>query len=272
MPATSNPRIRTLGLRTDLAIERDRSVVSEHETFVAVQTPSHPAYYFGNYLIFDRPPGVGDDARWIESFEAIFGANPAVRHAAFAWSGDAGHVRRFLERGYTVQHRAVLTASRPCTFTAPEGLHVRRLRDDGDWQAQYQLSMATRDAAYEETGYAQFKAAQVAYHRELSERFGTWLGMFDGALLAGSCGIYAVGDGIARYQDVGVVPAYRNRGIARCLISAAGRLASERFGAKQIVIVAEAGDFPRKIYERCGFTLFERECALWIAARNHIAA
>jgi GNAT superfamily N-acetyltransferase len=65
-----------------------------------------------------------------------------------------------------------------------------------------------------------------------------------------------------------VLPAYRNRGVARALVSAAGRVAVERFGAALLVIVAEADDFPRRIYERCGFTLFQRERALWTAARD----
>jgi GNAT superfamily N-acetyltransferase len=268
MPATSEPRIRTLGLRTDLSIERERSIVTEHRGFVAVRTPCNPGYHFGNSLIFDRAPQSGDEQRWPQLFEAVFAGDPQVRHAAFAWSEDDGEVHGFLARKYTQQRRAVLTASTVRTFELPAGLHVRELHGDEDWHAQYELGMATREAVYEEAGYTQFKAAQVAYHRAIAERFGMWLGTFDGARLVGSCGIFAAGDGNARYRDVGVLPAYRNRGIARALVSAAGRLAIERFGAKRLVIVAEADDFPRRIYERCGFTLLERERALWISARE----
>lgn len=269
MPAISESRIRTLGLRTDLAIESGRSQISEHDGFIAVRTPSNPGYHFGNFLIFDAPPQAGDEDRWPMLFEELFGGDSRVRHAAFAWSvaDQAQQVEGFIDRGYTLEERVVLTASHLRDFPSPDGLYVRRFRCDNDWNAQFELSMATRDEVHEAAGYARFKAAQIAYHREISERFGAWLGVFDGERLAGSCGIYSIGDGIARYQDVGVLPAYRNRGIARSLVSAAGRFAIERFGATQLVIVANAGDFARRIYERCGFAAYQDECALWIAAR-----
>lgn len=269
MPATSDPRIRTLGLRTDLEVDRDRTVVTEHAGFIAVRTPSDPSYHFGNYLIFDEPPRAGDGDRWAQLFDEVFANDPRVRHGAFAWSGeDAGEIGGFIARGYTVQDRAVLAAAEIREFAIPQGLHVRALRSEDDWNAQFALSMETREDVYEEEGYARFKAGQIAYHRLISERFGVWLGMFEGERLAGSCGIFRAGEGIARYQDVGVLPAYRNRGIARCLVGAAGRYAIENFGAKQVVIVAIADDFPRGIYERCGLTLYQRERALWIAHRK----
>ncbi|HLI94704.1 MAG TPA: GNAT family N-acetyltransferase [Candidatus Baltobacteraceae bacterium] len=268
MPAISDPRIRTLGLQTGLAIERGRATVREHGDAISVHTPSNPGYYFGNLLIFDRPPGVGDELRWPMRFAQLFAGDPRVRHAAFAWSGDdASYADAFIERGYVVEERAVLTAAQTREYSVPEDLQVRPLDSDSDWDAQLALGLAAREDAHEPEMYARFKQAQVAYHRRFSESSGVWLGAFDGNRLAGSCGIYSVDDGIARYQDVGVLPQYRNRGIARGLICAAAKLARERFGATQLVIVAEASDFPRRIYERCGFTLYQRECVLWIAAR-----
>lgn len=269
MPATSESRIRTLGLRTDLAIESGRAIVSEHERYIAVRTPDNPGYHFGNFLIFDGAPAAGDEERWPQAFGEIFGSDAGVRHAAFAWSvaDQAQQVQGFIDRGYTLEERIVLTTAQVRDFPVPQGLYVRRFRCDNDWNAQFDLSMETRDEVYEPQAYARFKKAQIAYHREISESFGAWLGMFDGARLVGSCGIYSIGDGVARYQDVGVLPAYRNRGIARCLVGAAGRFAAERFGATQLVIVANAGDFARRIYERCGFSPYQRENALWIAAR-----
>lgn len=268
MPASSESRVRTLGLRTDLAIESGRAIVSEHEGYIAVRTPSDPGYHFGNFLIFDGAPAAGDQERWPRLFEDIFERDAGVRHAAFAWSAAPSQwIEAFVDRGYTFEDRLVLTAAQTVEFGVPAGLHVRRFRCDNDWKAQFELSMATRDEVYEAAGYARFKAAQIDYHREIGAKFGAWLGMFDGARLVGSCGIYSIGEGLARYQDVGVLPEYRNRGIARSLVSAAGRFAIERFGAEQLVIVANADGAARSIYERCGFAAFQREHALWIAAR-----
>lgn len=270
MPVSSNgERVRTLGWRTDLAIESDRAVVDEHDGFIAVRTPSNPGYHFGNFLLFDRAPQAGDEERWPRLFEEIFAPDARVRHAAFGWSieGDPGCIAPFVARGYAMQERVVLTASAPREFAEPPGVHIRPFRCDNDWDKQLALGFATREACYERESYEQFKTAQVAHHRMIAIRFGAWLGAFDGDRLAGSCGIFSIGDGIARYQDVGVFPEYRNRGVARALICAAGRFARERFAATQLVIVADAEHYARSLYERAGFTQTQREGALWIAHR-----
>ena len=268
MPASSKERALTLGLRTDLAIESGRSIVEEHEGFLSVRTPGNPGYHFGNFLIFDGPPENGDEQRWPQRFESLFGSDAGVRHAAFAWGGpDMSAAQRFIDAGYTLERRAVMTAREVPDFPVPAGLHVRKLRCDNDWNGQYELDLAARKDAYEPEGYARFARAQVDYRRSIAAQFGTWLGAFDGDRLVGSCGIFSLGDGIARYQDVNVLADYRNRGVARCLIGAAGRYALERFRAALLVIVADSGDFPIRIYEKCGFALYERENALWVAVR-----
>lgn len=269
MPATSNERLRTLGLRTDLVIERDRASIVEHDAFITVRTPGNPGYYFGNFLIFDRAPRPEDADRWPQLFNEQFAVDPQVRHAAFAWSIDAerGYIEPFLQRGYTLQERVVLTGSGVRDFEPPQGVQIRLFDGDADWSAQLELGYATREECYDREPYEAFKRLQVEHHRQITREFGAWLGAFDGDRLTGSCGIFSVADGIARYQDVGVFPEYRNRGIARSLICAAGRFAIEQFGSKQLIIVADEHDFARRIYERAGLTLTQREGALWISHR-----
>ncbi|HKU66531.1 MAG TPA: GNAT family N-acetyltransferase [Candidatus Baltobacteraceae bacterium] len=262
--------MRTLGLRTSLVLDGHRNSVEEHPGFIAVRTPSNPGYFFGNFLLYDRAPQTGDADRWTGEFERIFRDERGVRHAAFAWSiveDEPGEIGPFVERGYTYQESSVLAASAVRGFALPGGLHVRPLHSDADWDAQVELGLANREEQYEAEPYARFKRAQVAHHRYIAQQFGAWLGVFDGDRLAGSCGIFSAGEGIARYQDVGVHPAYRNRGIAHSLIGEAARFANERLRAAQLVIVAAADGFARRIYERAGFTLCAREGALWIAHR-----
>ena len=250
-------------------LDGHRAIVESHDAFIAVRTPSNPGYFFGNYLLFDRAPRVGDADRWSAAFERIFAADANVRHAAFAWSIDdsPGAIDEFVSRGYTFQEAAVLTAREVQRFDAAPELVIRPLRSDADWDAQLALGLANREEQYEADAYARFKARQVAHHRHLAQTLGVWLGAFDGEQLAGSCGIFATEEGIARYQDVGVLPQYRNRGIARSLLGHAARYAAQYLRAQRFVIVADAHDFPRKLYERAGFTLQEREGALWIARR-----
>jgi RimJ/RimL family protein N-acetyltransferase len=252
-----------------LVLERDRATVEEHDSYIVVRTPANPGYYFGNFLIFDCAPQPGDFDRWRAAFERAFARDADVRHAAFAWSIDASPaaIDEFTVSGYAFEETAVLIAHDVAPCEEPAGMHVRPLRDDADWSAQLALGLANREAEHEPQSYAAFKARQVMHHRHLAGTSGAWLGAFDGERLAGSCGIFRAGDSVARYQDVGVLAEYRNRGIARCLISHAARYAREQLGAHRLVIAADAHDFPRKLYERAGFRLQEREGALWIARR-----
>lgn len=268
-PAISNLLARTLGIRTDVVLNAPRLEIEERGAFAILRTPSNPGYYFGNYLIFDRAPAPVDLERWQDEFERAFEHYPQVRHAAYVFSGRAERdaVKVFADAGYTIENRAVMTAARIADFQPPAGIEVRPLLDDADWAGQMDMQMASRPPEHDERAYRRFKERQIAHHRALSERSGVWLGAFDGARLTGSCGIFPAGDALARYQDVSVDPGYRNRGIARALVSAAGAWALRSFGVRTLIIVAKADAFARRIYEKAGFEMTQSETAIWKARR-----
>lgn len=57
----------------------------------------------------------------------------------------------------------------------------------------------------------------------------------------------------ARYQYVLTEPEHRGRGLARHLLTVAGRWATAR-GARTLVIVAEEGSAAARLYAHAGFT------------------
>ena len=238
-----------------------------------IRTPQNPGYYNGNYLYFPLAPKRGDLARWVQLFEQAFAADPRVKHASFCWDGAAGTgtADEFVAAGFTLDEYLVMTAERLNDFALPTGLHVRAFCDERDWAQQLSMQLDDVPAVHAGPAYTAFKAAQVEHHRTISETLGVWMGAFDGERLAGSCGIFPAQDGMARYQDVMVAKAYRNRGIARALIAAAGRCAFERFHPRTLVIVADANDFPQGIYRRAGFTEAQREARLWKADRTLVS-
>ncbi len=77
--------------------------------------PTNPTFWWGNFLLFDEPPGAGDGERWEALFEAEYSARSEVTHRTFAWdrtdgaSGDAE--REFVERGYELERTAGLIAA-----------------------------------------------------------------------------------------------------------------------------------------------------------------
>ena len=47
-----------------------------------VRSPSNPTHYWGNLLIFDTAPSLGDRDRWIARFCAEL---PGLKHCTLAW-------------------------------------------------------------------------------------------------------------------------------------------------------------------------------------------
>lgn len=271
MPSISDFVPATLGVRTELVVDGARSVLEARSGYAVVRTPQNPGYYNGNFLLFDAPPQAADAERWPRFFEEAFAGDARVKHAAFCWNASEGlgACADFQQAGYTLEESSVMTASEVAPFALPDALHVRELRGDDDWRRQLEMQLDDIPDIYEAEGYRSFKAAQLAHHRFIAENLGVWLGAFerDGAL-AGSCGIFPAGRGLARYQDVMVAKRCRNRGIARALICAAGRYAFEHFAAQMLIIVADTHGIARRIYEHCGFTEEQREARLWKADRE----
>src|SRR3990172_2123003 len=84
-----NPR--SLAWRTDLIFPRFDCEILDRGRYLVIRTPSNPTFYWGNFLLFDRPPAPGDDERWPRLFAEEIGAPPRVRHQAFGWDSPEGH-------------------------------------------------------------------------------------------------------------------------------------------------------------------------------------
>lgn len=260
--------VRSLGIHTDLVLNAGRSLVTDGDGYAVVRTPSNPGFYFGNFLILGHPPGHADLSKWEDAFDRAFGAEPDVRHAAFACAGRmlASAREAFSAAGYTIDEMTVLTGEAVLAAPLPAGIDLRAMRGDADWDQQMAMQMASRPPAHGEEEYRPFKERQIAHHRSLADR-GLWLGAFEANRLLGSCGIFPAASGYARYQDVTVDPRYRRRGIARALVATAGAWALEQPGVRTLVIVSESEQAWR-IYQRVGLRAAQDETRLWKARRE----
>ena len=105
--------LRSLALRTEIAIARRGCELVRRDGYWVVRTPADPHYWFGNCLIFDAPPGPGDFERFMACFAAEH-AGSESEHRVFEVDdprGDAGEAGAFVEAGFSVEHMHVLTAS-----------------------------------------------------------------------------------------------------------------------------------------------------------------
>lgn len=247
-------RITSLGFRTDVALRvLEGAEVADRGDYLVIRTPDHPDFWWGNFLLLAGlpGPGPGEGRSWLARFAAEF---PGARHVALGvdTAEDAGTPAEFAAAGLQPDRAAVLTAAEPNPPPRPNTeAEFRLLEGDADWRQSVDLAVRCRDGD-DPAGFLRRRAA--TRRRVTRAGHGAWFGAFAGGRLLAQLGLFDVGDGYARYQNVETDPAARHRGLAGSLVWAAGRYGREVLGTRTFVIVADPADVAIRIYRACGFT------------------
>lgn len=256
----------SLGYRTDLIFSRFEGEVIDRGDYLVIRTPSNPGYHWGNFLLFDGPPGPGGLEVWMEAFEREIASRQPTHHIALAWDGvdgEVGEVGPFVAWGMELERSVVLTTRELRAPSRPNlDVTVRPIDSDRDWFQALDNQIACRDLQYELERYRVFKQRQLRRYRLMSEAdLGAWYGAFLGDELVADLGVY--GDGaVGRFQSVGTAPDHRRRGVCATLVHAAGLDAMDRFGLETLVMVADPDYHAARIYESVGFAPAEKVAAL----------
>lgn len=250
-------RVRSLGYRTDLIFPAFEGRILERESYLVVQTPENPTFYWGNFLLFSDPPREGDFGRWMDLFAREVGGPPTIEHQAFGWDspeGDEGTVGPFLEAGFRLDRSVVMACDMPNPPSRRAGsIEIRPLESDAEWQQALDLQVLCRDPEFEETGYRDFREREmVRYRRMVSADLGAWYGAFDGGDLLGDLGIFTDRE-LGRYQSVEIHPDVRRQGIGGRLVFEAALLAKGEFNLRTLVIVADEESAASRLYGGLGF-------------------
>jgi ribosomal protein S18 acetylase RimI-like enzyme len=241
--------VGSIAFATDLAaLTAEGSVVEREAGYRVVRTPQNPAFRWGNFLLADADAELDDPRSWALlhrkhfpdlGFVAVGVDDPAPRFAEEHWRAA----------GFTIEHNAVLRAPVE-RIIRPVDAPIRPLTTDADWAETLAIGRE-EEPADEDPAFGE--------RRNAMERLGVengaarWLGAdVDGRIVA-SLGIVDGGDGVARYQNVQTLRAYRRRGLASDLLAAAARVAADEFAARELVIVAESPGPAVGLYRRLGF-------------------
>lgn len=258
--------LRSLAWRTDLIFPAFDGEILDRGRYLVIRTPSNPTFYWGNFLLFKRPPGPGDEGRWPRLFAEEIGTPPSVQHQTFGWDspeGEIGTAQAFVANGFRLMRSSVLTASAvsPPSRLAAE-LTVRTLETDDDWIQATENQIRCREEGHDEAGYRVFKEAEMTRYRAMAQAgLGAWFGAFlDGALVA-DLGIFRAGN-LGRFQNVETHPDFRRRGFAGALVYQAARHTLGMGAVETLVLVADADSDAERLYRSVGFLPAEQEAAL----------
>jgi ribosomal protein S18 acetylase RimI-like enzyme len=271
---TTTPR--SLVLATDIDVLAIDRTVTRRDGYLVVRSPSNPAFWFGNFLVFDDPPGPGDSARWERLFEREFADEPGVRHRTVRWDrtdGDAdASIGEFTRRGYDLESTVGLVAEPGELVAHPRANQEVEIRpldpttggpDEPLWASVVEIQVAGRDSRTREDDYREFSETRQAELRALFQMGrGTWyVALTPAGEVAASCGVVATGDR-GRFQAVDTAEHHRRRGICSRLVVDAAAHAAAVHSLRSLVIAADADYHALGLYESLGFTRRERISSL----------
>jgi ribosomal protein S18 acetylase RimI-like enzyme len=265
----SGIRPRSLVWATSIDVLPIDHVVERRDGYLVVRSPGNPTHWWGNLLVFDRPPRTGDRARWERRFAAEFADQPRSIHHTFVWDapGPGEAAGEFAGHGYDLERNVGLVATPDQVRPHPRAnadVQVRALdprpgHDEDLWGAVVEIQVADRDAERfdidEHRAFCQVRMDDI--RTLLMARAGAWyVALAAGGEPVGSCGLI-VTDGRARYQAVDTMVEHRRRGICSRLIVDAARDAAAHHGARTLVIVADPDYHALGIYASVGFSAEE---------------
>lgn len=241
------------------------AVITEQPSYVAIRTPANPGFWWGNFVLVDRPLGAGDAARWADVFAREI---PDAAHFTLGvdgTDGEAGDAGELAKLGVSVEVDTVLTATRLTPPGRPAAdATIRPLASDDDWAAAFHLRLAAhgeQDAPEDQRVYVERKLAE---ERALCDAgHGRWFGAFVDGRLSASAGLFADGDGLGRYQNVETHPTRRRRGLASTLVHHVGTWGLTELGVHTLVIVADPDYHAIRLYRALGFTDTEKQVQLY---------
>ena len=284
--AATAHRVRSLGYRTDLLLAGLDGELRAGDGWVAARVPSSPLFWFGNFVLFDAPPGAGDVAEWEATFDrALDGVPVLTRHfgwdvapAGTAEETDAGAEdgsglgtgapskegsAAFTDAGYTRIESVVLRCDAP--MRAPRShptAEVRPIEGAAEWGRVLEIQRGSLPSQRGSTDFDTFQVQQLARDRRLvAAGHGVWYGAFvDGELLA-TMGLYVVA-GIGRCQAVATAPEARRQGLAAALVHAVVTRGLAEQGAREVVMITTPNGPAERVYRSVGFQSVERIASL----------
>jgi ribosomal protein S18 acetylase RimI-like enzyme len=255
-------QIKSLGYQTDLIFARFSGEIIDKGDYTVIRTPSNPTFWYGNYVLFPKPPEAQDITRWMDISKLEF---PDSKHCVIGFDsvgGELGSARDFEKLGFDVIETVVMTASQ---VHAPPKVNTdaecRPILTSEDWEQAIALRIECNDD-HEPEGYKLFiRRKMLDYQRMTEAGLGNWWGAFLKGKMVSSLGLF-LEHGVGRFQSVETHADYRRLGLCGTLVHTAAKHALETLNARVLVMCADPEYHAARIYESIGFKPSETQMAL----------
>jgi GNAT superfamily N-acetyltransferase len=243
VPATRTTELARLRAHRRAWFERSATRAEPFAHGMAYFTPAHPTKWDLNLLVVDDASGLAADELMAEA-EALQ-APARLRHRKLEVLSHADHlVEGFQAAGWAAERVIVMVlragadqrGDAPAPVREVDFPAVRPLMEQ--WYGEAMSAAEARDLCDADADTALTSGTRFF----LCERDGE---------PAASC-VLLTGDGVGQVEEVYTAKAHRGAGFASAVIRAAMAAAQER-GDDLIMIMADADDWPQKLYERLGF-------------------
>jgi ribosomal protein S18 acetylase RimI-like enzyme len=245
MRGSSDPELLRRLIEFELSLERDAAeVVEEFDWGRLILNPETPAIWSGNYLEVRSTDLDADQLadlaeRTLEprgiAHRDVVAADPAYADGLASGFGDL--------EGWGVQRGLYMVLAREPDREVGEAreadretvVPIRRadLESDSDFTPEAVEQRLLHDARVDRIGN------------------GRWFAAPPEGPPAASCVLFEL-DGVGQVESVETIPERRGEGLASAVVTAAVA-ASKKAGHELTFIVADADDWPWKLYERLGF-------------------
>jgi ribosomal protein S18 acetylase RimI-like enzyme len=249
-------KLTSLGYKSETIFTGFDGRVDDRKSYLVFRTLSNPNYFWGNFLLFDRAPRLGDAPAWIALFKKEF-TDPRIYHVTLAWqtaNEEVGDISEFLELGYELETKAVMTATDlhpPPKFN--EKMSCQPLANAEDWKAMTNLQVDSANYDLPKHEWQKFYEGQsVRYQAMTKAGLGEWYGGYLHGKLVAGLGIFHKA-GIGRFQTVCTHPDFRRQGLCGSLVYRASIHAFQEMKVQKLVMCADPDYFALKIYESVGF-------------------
>lgn len=207
-----------------------------------------PRVWSLNYLLAEQELDEASAADLAEEADQVLGAAAGVRHRKIEVWNEAAGLRLepgFRKLGWTVERDVVMTHRRPPDRETETGLIEEVSADElaDAWAA----GIRTEPWGQDEEVVRQLVEHKYVY-ADAGARF--FAARSEGRV-SSYCELYADGR-TGQIEAVMTLPDFRNRGLARAVVSKA--LAESSAACNDLTfLLADAGDWPKHLYEKLGF-------------------